>query len=552
MISRRAFFATSAFVAAPLVLPGIAVAQDATPASSPAAVPAGLPESSPVAIVLPRYRELDFTPFDAALDALDSARIAELDALLPTATIPDLQNAMGAGELTAEELTLYFLNRIRTYDEVLRSYIELNPSALDDAKAADAARAAGEPLGPMAGIPVNLKDNIETAGPMHTTAGGIVLADHVAEQDALLVTSLREAGAVILGKASLSEFAGALNNPGANAMAGQGINPFGAGYATAGSSSGSAISTSALLTDVSVGSETSGSLIAPSAFNGVVGMKPSFGVVSGEGVVPLIRFNDSAGPIGRWVTDVATLLGAIDTTEVDDAAGLDAGAGSGKTAGLLRDDILNASPASGEYVADAPAIIERIEGGLAEMGASMVDVPSTMLDEQTAGVFTVYLIAGIGIDTVGYLAEAGAPATTLDEWIAFNLEDPSVRIPAGQPLLDAGQQAGFTAADYEQMHELVFAAATEGLEGAFAASNADVLVSVSNIHSQLYATAGYPAITVPVGLHENGQPAGATFIAKPGEDAALLAFAYAFEQATRLRQMPPVTETAGVSLHSRA
>jgi len=526
-------------MATPVLLSGVAAAQDATPA------PAGSAEASPVAVVLPRYRALDFTPFEAALDALDPARIAELDALLPTATIADLQDAMAAGELTSEELTLYFLNRIRTYDDVLRSYIELNPSALEDAKAADAARAAGEPLGAMAGIPVNLKDNIETAGPMHTTAGGIVLADHVAAQDAALVASLKEAGAVMLGKASLSEFAGALNNPGANAMAGQGVNPFGAAYSTAGSSSGSAISTSALMTDVSVGSETSGSLIAPSAFNGVVGMKPSFGVVSGEGVIPLIRFNDSAGPIGRWVIDVATLLGAIDTTEVDYVAGLDAAAGSGRTAGLLRDDILNASPASGEYVADAPAIIERIEGGLAEMGATVVDVPSTMLDEQTAGVFTVYLIAGIAIDTVGYLAEIGAPATTLDEWIAFNLEDPSVRIPAGQPLLEAGQQSGFTEADYEQMHEFVLAAATGGLEGAFAASNADVLVSLSNIHSQLYATAGYPAITVPLGLHENGQPAGATFIAKPGDDAALLAFAYAFEQATRLRQMPPVTETAG-------
>ncbi len=323
-MKRRTFLAASALVAAPALLPVVAGAQDATPEAQMGATPAASPIASPVAVVLPRYRALDFTAFDAALDALDPARIAELDALLPTATIPDLQNAMATGELTSEELTLYFLNRIRSYDDVLRSYIELNPAALDDAKAADAARVAGEPLGAMAGIPVSLKDNIETAGPMHTTAGAIVLADNVATQDAPLVASLKEAGAVILGKASLSEFAGAVNNPGANAMSGQGVNPFGAMFSTAGSSSGSSIATSALLTDVSVGSETSGSLIAPSAYNGVVGMKPSFGVVSGEGVVPLISFNDSAGPIGRWVTDVATLLGAIDTTETDYVAGLDA------------------------------------------------------------------------------------------------------------------------------------------------------------------------------------------------------------------------------------
>ena len=180
--------------------------------------------------------------------------------------------------MTAEDLTLYFLSRIRQHDERLRTYLELNPRALDEARASDARRKAGRLLGPFDGIPVSLKDNIETAAPMHTTAGAEILLDNIAAQDAPLVAQLRARGAVILGKANLSEFAGVVSfgqlNGGFTAVGGQTVNPHGH-YPTSGSSSGSAAGVAATLALVSVGSETSGSLIGPSAWNGVVGMKPS-------------------------------------------------------------------------------------------------------------------------------------------------------------------------------------------------------------------------------------------------------------------------------------
>ena len=243
---------------------------------------------------------------------------------------------MQAGAISAEELTLYFLSRIRQHDDRLRTYVELNPAALAEARASDARRKAGKPLGPFDGVPLNLKDNIETAAPMHTTAGAEILLNHIAPQNAPLVQQLRARGAVILGKANLSEFAGVVSlgqlNGGFGAVGGQTVNPHGH-YPTSGSSSGSAAGVAARLALVSVGTETSGSLIGPSAFNGVVGMKPSRNRVNGAGVVPLVRPNDSPGPIGRSVTDVAALLDAIDTASVDYVAGLRPDAFDGVTVG---------------------------------------------------------------------------------------------------------------------------------------------------------------------------------------------------------------------------
>ena len=227
----------------------------------------------PTATNSPRLRTLDFTPFEAALKQFTPRRAAEVDALLRDATTPQVQLALAEGRLTSEALVLYFLDRIRRHDERLRTYLELNPAALDEARAADARRKAGRPLGPLDGIPLSLKDNIETAPPMHTTAGSALLLDHVAKADAPLVVRLRAQGAVILGKANLSEFAGIITlGPrvgGSSAVGGQTINPHGAPV-TGGSSAGSAAGVAARLAMASIGSETSGSLVAPSAWNGVI------------------------------------------------------------------------------------------------------------------------------------------------------------------------------------------------------------------------------------------------------------------------------------------
>jgi amidase len=507
---------------------------------------AGCERSAPMPVEtspnLPRLRELDFAPFAASLDEIGSRRLGQIEAILASADVPEVQEAMAKGELTSEELTLSFIDRIRRHDGHLRSYLELNPRALDEAREADRLRAAGTVKGPLHGIPVSIKDNLGTAAPMHTTAGAEILLDHLAPADAKVVQLLREAGAVILGKASLSELAGSLTTdpPGYNAISGMGVNPYRAGLPVSGSSSGSAIATSARLAMVSVGTETSGSLISPGASNGVVAMKPSLGLVSGEGIVPLIRFQDSAGPVARSVSDAAILLGAIDETETDYASSLDTKALEGVSVGVLRKAILAEETNAAFWLA-------LIDEGLAKAKASSRDLDETFAEKPE---LLPVIFLGLSRDTLPYLAASGAPVKTVADLQTYNEADPARRMPRGQNMVDLavsvlGAIRDDTGATDEGMEALYEEAALHVREGmaailarTFAENEVDLLVSLANQHSMLYATAGYPAITVPLGLDDSGTPNGVTFIARPGEDAKLIGYAYAFEQATRYRVEP--------------
>lgn len=507
---------------------------------------AGCERSAPLPVAAspnhPRLRELDFSPFTESLDRIGRHRLTRIEHLVASATIPEVQEAFAAGELSSEELTLWFLDRIRRHDETLRSYLELNPHALDEAQEADRLRAAGETKGPLHGIPVSIKDNLATAAPMHTTAGAEILLEHIAPADAKVVQHLREAGAVILGKASLSELAGALTTepPGFNAISGLGVNPYRVDLPVSGSSSGSAIATSARLAMLSVGTETSGSLISPGASNGVVAMKPSHGLVSGEGIVPLIRFQDSAGPIARSVTDAAILLGAIDETETDYAASLDPKALEGIAVGVLRKAILDEET-------NAAFWLNRIDEGLARAGAKTKDLDETFADKPE---LLPVIFLGLSCDTLPYLAAAGAPVKSVSDLQAYNETDPERRIPRGQNMVDLSvrvlgairDDAGVTEEGMEPLYGEAALHVREGMAAillrTFAENEVDLLVSLANQHSMLYATAGYPAITVPLGLDETGVPNGITLIARPGEEARLLACAHAFEESTRYRVEP--------------
>jgi len=388
---------------------------------------------------------------------------------------------------------------------------------------------------------VNLKDNIATVAPLHTTAGAEILLDHSPAADAAVVKKLRDAGAVILGKASLSELAGTLTTepPGYNAISGMGVNPYRADLPVSGSSSGSAISTSAFLTMASVGTETSGSLIAPGASNGVVAMMPGPGVVSGEGIVPLIRFQDSAGPIARSVRDAALLLAVMDEAETDYVAALDRAALKGVAAGVLRKGILANKGEDGTHF-----WLVRIGDGLKKAGASPRDLDETFADKPS---LLPVIFLGLSIDTVGYLTAAGAPVKSLADLHRYHLADPARRIPQGQNMVDFALRVlpelvneGGPAATtlYEEAARFTRTGAADRLAATFAAGEVELLVSLANTHSDVYATAGYPAITVPLGLDGAGAPNGVTFIGKPGEETRLLSFAYAFEQATGYRRAP--------------
>lgn len=493
-----------------------------------------------------RLRALDFTAFSAEMAALPDDTVTALDQLLPSLTIIELQAFMGGGRLSSEALTLYLLRRLKKYDDNLRTMLELNPDALSEAREADRLRSEGTVLGPLHGIPVTLKDNIETAGPMHTTAGAELLIENIAEDDAEVVQKLRAAGAVILGKANLSEFAGAITiGPklgGTTAIAGAGANPFG-DYPTGGSSSGSGGGVSALLTIVSVGSETSGSLIAPSAWQGAVGMKPSRGVVSGDGIFPLLLNNDSAGPIARNVTDLALLLGVIGTTGTDYAAGLVPDALTGVAVGVLAGD-LSASGGNND-------LLDRIAASLTLAGAGVK--PAWLRDKtETLSEFTTFLSGGMRYDMMPYVARLRPEIGTPEALIAYNAADPERRIPFGQASFESisGMSADMSQEEFDALAEAMTAAAAAALEATFAETGASVLVSIDNTHAEFYATAGYPAITVPLGkrsgggivaqLGQNpaGMPVGVTLIGKPGEDAALIGYAFAFEQVSHYRTMP--------------
>jgi len=485
-----------------------------------------------------RAEPLVFTPFEAAFKAADPQRLGRVHELTAAATLTEIGDLLATGEFTATELTLACLARIRVHDEALRSVIELNPEALAEAGRADERRRAGQVLGRLDGVPLTLKDNIETGPGMHTTAGAQILAGHVAQADAPLVVALRAAGAVILGKANLSELAGAVcRTPGVSAVGGATVNPYGATFTPGGSSSGSAVSVAAGLCVGSVGTETSGSLIAPAAFNGVVGMKPSRGVVSGDGVVPLVRHQDSAGPLARCVEDAAALLAGI--AEEPLAVDLRTDALRGVKVGVLRADI-PAQKSPYENTADNPAILQRISIGLSSAGALAIDCEVALPAARKAfeASFTTVVLGGLAHDTMGYLAAAGAPATTVAALQAHNLKDPRRRMPKGQFLLNLSVLLAPDADGYETAALTHRQKAYEILAATFTASGAEVLASLTNLHSALYATAGYPAITVPLGLRADGMPVGVTLIGKPGTDGQLLGFAYAFEQATRLRVAP--------------
>jgi amidase len=482
-----------------------------------------------------RLDALDLSAFTLVLDARDPARTSELNGLLAQASIADLQHFMASGRLSSEELTLHLLGRVRDHDAALNSLIAVNSDALVQAREADLRRAAGKSLGALDGIPVTVKDNIETAGPMPTTGGAEILAGHVASADAPVVVALRAAGAVFVGKANLSELSGAVvRTPGFSAVGGQTMNPYGGSFSPGGSSSGSAVSVAAGFAIVSVGTETSGSLIVPAAFNGLVAMKPSRAVVDARGVIPLVRHQDSPGPIGRSVADAAALLAAMAAQPLE--VQLAEGALAGVRVGVLAEDIRNQKTPI-EDTSDNGEMLARIDAGLRAAAALPVDaviVSDTPMADYDQGFLDVVL-GGVSHDTIGYLAEAGAPVATLADLHAYNLAEPRRRMPAGQFFLDLALGKAVDREPYEEAALRLRGLAEEILDATFDAAGTDVLVSLTNRHSALYATAGYPAVTVPLGLRANGMPTGATLIGRPGADGRLLGYAHAFERASMLR-----------------
>ena len=482
------------------------------------------------------------------------------------AGIAELQAAMDRGETSSHALVQAYLARIVELDRNgprLNSVIALNPLARNEAAELDAERAAGKLRGPLHGIPILLKDNID-ATPMATSAGSLALAGFRPAQDAALVQRLRDAGVVILGKTNLSEWANFRSTQsisGWSSTGGQTRNPYALDRSPCGSSSGTAVAVAANLAVAGIGTETDGSILCPAAVNGLVGLKPTVGLVSRSGIVPIAPSQDTAGPMARSVEDAALLLAAIagrdpaDPATADNrvlatfdyAARLRAADLRGVRIGLLRDK-LAISP-------EVEAATRKAMDALRQAGAVVVETSIPTEGQWNDDEHTV-LLTEFGPALERYLQQHDAPLQTLDELIQFNRTHATEVMPLfGQELFEQAATRGDLASpDYIAARTRARRlAGPEGIDAALRADHLDVLVApTTGVAWKIEpgngdpfpgagygaaAVAGYPSLTVPMG-HSNGLPLGLTFIGTAWSEARLLQIGHAYEQLTRARRPP--------------
>jgi amidase len=481
-------------------------------------------------------------------------------------TIAELQDRMQRGELSAERLVNWYLQRIETIDagaDGLNAVIELNPDALMIARALDDERRKSGPRGPLHGIPVILKANIGTADSMRTSAGSLALKDHIPPQDAFLVSRLRDAGAIILGKANLSEWANfrsTHSSSGWSSVAGQTRNPYAPDRNPCGSSSGSAVVVAANLVTVAVGTETDGSVVCPAGANGIVGIKPTVGLVSRNGIVPIAHSQDTAGPMARTVRDAAILLSSMaggdpadPVTEAapaltDYAANLAADGLTGARLGVLR-----SHTGAGGLPAVELVFSDSI-GTMRHQGAELVDDIRIDMRGASDAEYEV-LLYEFKADLAKYLGATGAPVRDLEEIIAFNEAHADEVMPIfGQEImLSAVEKGDLASAEYLEALSISRRIAREGLDAAFKDNQVDALIAITNgpawktdhvlgdnfsIGSSSYAAiSGYPNITVPAGFVAD-LPVGVSFIGPAHSEQTLIRIAHAFEQAHAARKPP--------------
>lgn len=473
---------------------------------------------------------------------------------LATRTLSEIADAIADGTVTSEAMVEAYLERIEKLDRngpTLRAVLSLNPTALDDARAADAARAAGETLGALHGVPLLLKDNIETLDPIATTAGALVLKDNFVERDAPLTAGLRAAGAIILGKTNLSQWANFRSTDsisGWSALGGQVRNPHMLDRSPCGSSSGSGSAAAAALAAGTVGTETNGSVICPSTINGIVGFKPTVGLVAQKGIVPISSTQDTAGPMTRSVRDAAMMLTAMATGEgaTDFAAALSDTSLEGKRVGVLRFAI-------GTHAGVAARFEEALKV-LEAQGAVLVDITELDLPDGYGAGETEVLRTEFKHTLNEYLADAapGVEHRTLKDVIAFNQANADIELALfNQDIMEASEaQGGIDDPDYLKALEMIVTASRAGaIDKYLDEENLDVLVApsfgpswlVDGVYGDntlgsagagyLAAIAGYPHLTVPMGTVRE-LPVGLSFMSTAGEDANVLSYGYDYEQAS--------------------
>ncbi|KQL34288.1 amidase family protein [Psychrobacillus sp. FJAT-21963] len=475
-------------------------------------------------------------------------------------TIHELQDALEDGEITSKELVMYYLDRIAKFDQegpMINSVLEINPDAIFIAEALDHERKTKGARGLLHGIPVLLKDNIETNDFMHTSAGTLALENHLSKHDAFLVEKLRLSGAIILGKSNMTELANGMSSTmwaGYSSRGGQVLNPYGSNLFVGGSSSGSAVAVASNFTVVSVGTETDASILSPAIQNSVVGIKPTVGLISRTGIVPFTYSQDTAGPFARTVTDAAILLGAMTGVDKLDAATLksediskhdytvflDSKGLKGARIGVFN----NASEdfyTSGEY--DEKLFLKVIQT-LNEERAEIVEnieIPSFKRD-WSWGVPIYELKHSLG----NYLSQLPhyIPVHSDTELIQFNKQNEQKTLKYGQNKLEFRESLPNTLRNPEYLNaklEDLYFSQEMGIDYTLKKYNLDAILFPSYIGSTISAKAGYPSIAVPAGYIDSGRPFGVTFAGTAFSEGVLIKLAYAFEQATKQRVCPEFT-----------
>lgn len=485
---------------------------------------------------------------------------------------------LAAGKTTAVEVTQAYIDRINKYDDALNAVISLLPDALEQAAASDKRRAAGNPIGPMDGIPILLKDNIDAVG-VATTAGSYALENNLPTEDAEVTKRLRAAGAVILGKANTSQWAGFRTTRGLNGsvFGGGTHNPYDLTRTASGSSNGSGIAAAVSFAAATVGSDTTGSIVSPSSTNGIVGLRPSVALVSRRGVVPVSLEMDTIGPMARSVTDVAMLLTPMagsdpgdpwsegaDAAKTDYVQGLSVDALKGVRLGVLR--------GTGGYDERTQAVFDEALKVLAAQGAELVELPADIMEDLTQELRMI-MVYNIKEDMAAYLAHVpeAIPHRTIADLIAFNQTHPEESKHGQELFLDAeattgGRQNPEYIKNFEYTRNR---ASVEGYDRAFNEFNTTAVVALTTgpaavivpdgtgTHvaasrpkgavpptvSGTAAVAGYPNLSVPMGLVE-GLPVGLSFVGPKWSEQTLLAYGYAYEQASKKRVPPTAYKQA--------
>jgi amidase len=473
----------------------------------------------------------------------------ESHAELNEITISELQAKMKSGELSARQLTEKYLERIKEIDPKLKSVIETNPDALKIAEAMDKERKKGKTRGMMHGIPVLIKDNIDTADRMHTTAGSLALLDApTPKQDAFLVQQLRKSGAIILGKTNLSEWANFRSTKSISGWSGRGgqtNNPYVLDKNPCGSSSGSGAAISANLAAVGIGTETNGSIICPAVRNGLVGIKPTLGLVSRSGIIPIAHSQDTAGPMTRTVTDAAILLGVLVGADKTDAVTSQASKGAKDYTKFLDVNGLRGSRigVTRQFFGRNEKVNAMTETNLQllkDSGAILIDVTFPIIDK-FGDDETNILLYEFKADLNKYLAARNSPYKTLADLIKFNDDNKDREMPLfGQELfLQAEKKGDLETREYRlALQKLKLGTQTNGIDAVIAKDNLDAIVSPTGGGTwSLAAVAGYPYMTVPTGFNDS-LPTGFAFFGRAFSEPQLIKLAYAFEQKTKMRQTP--------------